>query len=375
MPDEPRLKLAFVVHDFNRGLGHSRYVVELASRFKRQHEVHVFANTFDPAETDGIILHHVPSWRRSSLTTILSFILPATLMIGRTFDIVHAQGLCGLRHDIATAHMILPAWNAGLRAASAHFTWGQRISAVLVPPLERLALMGRHTKRVIAISNRVRDDIAVHYGRRAGIEVIYHGVDLELFNPRNRATYGPELRATWNACPTDVVALYVGHLQKGASAALKAVARVPRVTLAIASSSDHFAERQLASDLGIANRVRFLPFSKEVHRLFAAADVFLFPTIYDAFGMVISEAMASGLPPIVPCSAGASELIVDGTSGFVIEAPWDVDALAGALRQLVDDAPLRVNMGLKAREAIEAYSWDRAAKATMQLYYQLVAAP
>ena len=66
-----RLRIAFVVHDYNRHMGHSRYVAELASRFKRDHEVHVFANTFDEPDSVGITYHHVPAcarmpWRVSS---------------------------------------------------------------------------------------------------------------------------------------------------------------------------------------------------------------------------------------------------------------------------------------------------------------------
>ncbi len=88
---DPRLRIAFVVHDYNRHMGHSRYVAELASRFKRDHEVHVFANTFNEPDSVGITYHHVPAWRRYTLSTILTFVLPATALVRGRFDIVHAQ--------------------------------------------------------------------------------------------------------------------------------------------------------------------------------------------------------------------------------------------------------------------------------------------
>src|SRR5436305_10347716 len=99
------MRIAFIVHDLNRSWGHSRYVAELAERFCRDHEVHVFANTFapDPALA-GVTLHHIPAWRSNAFTTILSFLVPATLQRLRGFDIVHSQGLCGLRQNVITAH-------------------------------------------------------------------------------------------------------------------------------------------------------------------------------------------------------------------------------------------------------------------------------
>ncbi len=71
-----RLRIAYLVHDYSRSFGHGRYVVELATRFAKQHEVHVIANTFaEPAE-NGILYHKVPAARKNALTTVLSFIVP-----------------------------------------------------------------------------------------------------------------------------------------------------------------------------------------------------------------------------------------------------------------------------------------------------------
>ncbi|HEX3315374.1 MAG TPA: hypothetical protein VHR72_10810, partial [Gemmataceae bacterium] len=56
-----RLRIAMVVHDYNRHAGHSRYVAELATRFKREHEVHVFANTFEEADPVGLTFHKIPA--------------------------------------------------------------------------------------------------------------------------------------------------------------------------------------------------------------------------------------------------------------------------------------------------------------------------
>jgi UDP-glucose:(heptosyl)LPS alpha-1,3-glucosyltransferase len=365
---DSRLRIAFVVHDYSRQVGQGRYVAELAARFKRDHDVHVFANTFDEPDTAGLTYHHVPAWRRSALATIVSFVVPATVLVGGRFDVVHAQGLCGLRHNVSTAHFCQPGWDDAMRRARGRLTWRQRVSRAVITPLERLALAKRSTRRVIAVSGRVRDDLARYYGRMDGVQVIYHGVDLETFHPRNRGSHGAAMRAELGAAPGECLALYVGDLQRGAMAAIRAVARVPWVRLVLVSGSRPEAERVLAGAEGVADRVVFHPSTKCVERCFAAADVFLFPSLFETYGMVIAEAMAAGLPVITSRAAGAAELIEHGENGWLTAEPWDTDAIATGLRALAADPALRARVGQAARTRIAAYSWDRVAEETLAVY-------
>lgn len=370
-PARRRLRIAYVVHDYNRTLGHSRYVAELATRFKRDHEVHVYTNTVDEPDPEDLTFHHVPAWRLSALAGCLTFIIPATLAVGRNFDIVHAQGLCGLRHNVATAHMCQPAWYSALERMQGRLTWRQQLHHWLLTPLERLALSRTVTKRVIAISDRIRTDLADYFGRRDGVRLVYHGVDLETFHPRNRGLYRAEICASLKLPPTACIALFVGYLPKGAAAAIRAVARTPGVHLLLISSANDSADRAIAQAEDVTDRVIFVPYSAAIERYFAAADVFVFPTFFDAFGMVISEAMASGLPVITSRSAGAAELITHGHDGWLTDEPWDVDAVASGLKELVLNPERRRAMGASARTTIEAYSWDVAAQRTMEVYREI----
>ena len=368
-----RLRIAFVVHDYNRYMGHSRYVAELATRFKRDHEVHVFANTFEDPDPVGITYHHVPAWRRYTLSTILTFVLPATALVRGRFDIVHAQGLCGLRHNVATAHVCQPGWYDALVRANGALTWREALSQALISPLERLALAKKSTRRVIAVSERIRDDLERHYGRKDGVRVVYHGVDLDTFHPRVRECYRDEVRLELAIAPGECMALYAGNLQKGAAAAIRATARVSGVRLVLVSGSNPVADRSVAQAEGVTDRVSFRPFSKQIERFFAAADVLIFPTLFDAYGMVISEAMASGLPVITSRAAGAAELIDHGQSGWLTADSWNVDQIAEGLRALVQRPDLRSRIGAAARAAIEKHTWDRAAAQTMAVYHEAVA--
>jgi UDP-glucose:(heptosyl)LPS alpha-1,3-glucosyltransferase len=354
-------------------MGHSRYVAELAARFKHDHEVHVFCNSFEEPDPAGLTFHHVRCWRPNALGSILSFVIPGSLIPRDGFDIIHAQGLCGLRHNVVTAHMILPAWHGGLERSAGKLNWKQRLAAMTVTPLERRAMVGPGVRRVIAVSERVRDDLAKFYKRTNGVSVIYHGVDVDNFHPRNREVHRPSVLQELSLDGTDFLALFVGNLQKGASAAIQAVARVPGIKLALVSSSDASAEISLAERLGVGERVRFVPFSKQVQRYFAAADAFIFPTVYDPFGLVITEAMASGLPTITSRAAGAAELIQHNESGWLTDDPWDIDMIAAGLGRLFADQEYRLRMSKAARLAVETYTWDRTAEETLAVYQEVVA--
>jgi UDP-glucose:(heptosyl)LPS alpha-1,3-glucosyltransferase len=363
-----RLRIAFVVHDYHRHSGHSRYVVELATRFRHDHDVHVFTNVVEDTDTAGITFHHVPAWRPNVLATILSFIVPATLQARGRFDVVHSQGLCGLRHNVATAHICQPAWYDAIDREHVRPTWRQRVSRSVLTRLERRAFADPPVRRVIAVSGRVRDDLARYYRRTTGVEVIYHGVDSATFHPDNRARLRSSVRAAVGLPDHRFVALYVGDLKKGATAAIEAVARTPGVTLLVVTASDTRPWQAEAAAAGAADRVIFHPHAKQVEGFYAAADVYLFPTLYDSYGLVIAEAMATGLPVITTRAAGVSEVITHGTDGFLTEAGWDVPALAEHLARLRDDPGLRERIGAAARKTIEPYTWDHTAAETLAVY-------
>ena len=102
-------------------------------------------------------------------------------------------------------------------------------------------------------------------------------------------------------------------------------------------------------------------------KAYAAADAFVLPTPYDAFAMVVSEAMASGLPVIVSQEAGASELIQHGVNGLLLQDA-SVSELARQMEFLERDRSWAANLGCAARKSVEGLSWDTVACQTMAVY-------
>jgi glycosyltransferase involved in cell wall biosynthesis len=153
--------------------------------------------------------------------------------------------------------------------------------------------------------------------------------------------------------------LYVGSLvsRKGLSYVLDALTQVGnQAHLHVVGGGpceDALRSQAEASDL--AGRVHFwgARHPEELPLYYALADLFVFPSLYDVWGLVLNEAMACGLPVVASPLAGATrDLVEEGTNGFVVD-PRDVPALAAALARLIADAQLRARMGAAGAATVQ----------------------
>ena len=126
----------------------------------------------------------------------------------------------------------------------------------------------------------------------------------------------------------------------------------------VVSLAPHFDSLQLHS---------FLAPSADVLSFYAAADAYVAPSLGDAFGLPILEAMACGLPVIASVQAGASENIIDGTTGYLLRDPMNHVELAELIRRLAVDRSAAQKLGTAAAQYVQAsVSWDRNAAATRE---------
>jgi UDP-glucose:(heptosyl)LPS alpha-1,3-glucosyltransferase len=119
-------------------------------------------------------------------------------------------------------------------------------------------------------------------------------------------------------------------------------------------------------DYGIANRVIFLPPSPNVMQFYAAADAYVGPSLEDAYGLPIIEAMACGLPVVASSRAGAHEIITNGSDGIILRDPQNVEELAAALRSLITNPSLCAQLGERATRTAQTHTWDRNAQRTWE---------
>jgi hypothetical protein len=248
------MRIAFVVHDYNRVFGHSRYVSELAERFRGVNDIHVFANTFD-GDTRGMVTHNVPALRATALTTILSFYAMASTRVGGTFDIVHAQGVAVPHADVITAHISNARWLEGRRhLEGGELSWKEKLFGATVIPLERRTYQSSHAT-VVAVSETLANDIRTSYGRTGETVVIRHGVDFRQFNPSVRQELREPMRKEMGLADSDLLYLFVGDLRKGFAQAMAALPQAPGRLLGV-SRTDPAEMLTRAGELGVTDRVR-----------------------------------------------------------------------------------------------------------------------
>ena len=158
--------------------------------------------------------------------------------------------------------------------------------------------------------------------------------------------------------------------RKNLDTVLQALVEVPDLHLAVVGDPEGSPYLELAAQLKLSTRVHFLGFRRDVPIIMQSADFFVLPSRYEPFGMVISEAMATGLPVITSANVGAADL-VDADSGIVVPEPNDVTALARAMRRLTSDAGLCQRMGQSARIVAEHYSWSKMSSQYVDLFESL----
>lgn len=141
------------------------------------------------------------------------------------------------------------------------------------------------------------------------------------------------------------------HPNKAFDVALRGLARLPHAYLWLAGDGpERPALQRLASELGIADRVRWLGWRDDAPALYAAADLVLCPSRVEPLGNVVIEGWAHGLPVVAAASDGPRELIKEGETGLLVPVEDEI-ALAAAAARVLEDTPLRARLVTGGRAA------------------------
>ena len=239
---------------------------------------------------------------------------------------------------------------------------------------ERALFTGTRLRAVICNSDMVRREIAARFGTPAGkLELIRNAVDGAWFEPGHRAARRGPVRQQLGIPADANVVLHVGSgfERKGVGTLLKALARANGKPWAIVVGRDKRAGAYaaLARRLAIDDRVRFVGSVSDVRPYHAAADSFALATLYDPFPNAALEAMASGLPVVTTTRCGVAEMVVEGESGFILDA-LDIEGFASAFARL--DPASAARMGAAAREAVAPLTPQSMAESYLSLYERLL---
>lgn len=370
------MKIGLVCTEFNKHGGASRYTAELAERFCKKHEVHLITRGYEHKIPD-LVVHKYPALRGPLAARILADAIYAANCIRRIekdLDIVHCAA-ANIVADVTTAHSChkagIKVWNSFSRGECSYPKYlFYRIARQLLPANRVILALEKETllesKKIISVSEGVKREIMKYYNiPDEKVVVIPNGVDLENFKPDKRKRL--EIRQKYNISEDEIVLIFVGHefKRKGLTHLIKALPFV-EAKLIIIGKKDLGPYESLVKDSKVDDKIIFAGIVPKVEDYYAASDIFVFPTMYEAFSLVTLEAAASGLPILATKVNGTEELIRDGYNGFFIKR--DPQNIAEKISVLIEDKKLLRNMGENARKTAEGYSWDKIAERTMKVY-------
>jgi len=369
-----KIRFATAILDFSKRKGGAeRYLVDLCTRMADNgFEVHVYAERWDEA-IQSIHYHRVKTIPFPKSFQLLSFAMRATEeMKHGNYDITLGVGNT-FRADVLQPHGgVHWAWFwRSLKAYDHPVLWTIKFLGRVLSPKQWVSgwiedasyKMGNFSK-IIAISDMVKQDI-IHWYRISEdqIDVIYNGVDIERFHPRNRQ-YREEIRKRYGM-GDEFVILFVSNnfRMKGLDYLIKALAKIkkedhPPFKLLILGRDQNEPYLRLAKKIGISEEVIFAGSTDEPEKYYGAADLLVHPTFYDACSLTVLEALASGLPVITTSSNGASGRINLRELGFVISDPREDKILAQQIL-FFSDPKVREKALIAARSLAEHYSLEK----------------
>ena len=211
-----------------------------------------------------------------------------------------------------------------------------------------------HPRHILCTSEREVADLSRYYDVDPALcTVVPNPFDPERFNAGRRARHRDEVRHRLGIGEDEVALMLVANElhRKGLAQTLEALARSEdrSMGLYVVGKAGLGAFRPLIDRLGLEDRVHDLGPSDDVGLQLAAADLMVLPTQYEPFGLVIVEALASGVPVLTTRLAGASSAVRPGRTGLILEDPYDVEELTALL-----DQAARADLAAWGREAADS---------------------
>jgi glycosyltransferase involved in cell wall biosynthesis len=394
-PAESRdtLRLAVVSPFLDRHHGTERALSEVLERLARSYpcEVHLFAQQVaglevsspdggDPSPLSRIIWHRVAALPGPHLLQFLAWFfrnrsarLKAARRSGLLFHLVLSPGINCSDADVIIVHALFHSLRELSQSspvpAGILRNLHRKIYYRLLTQLET-KLYRNPAVSLAAVSPRTKADLA-RYFQREDVELIPNAVDAEMFSPEARLARRPGARHHYGFADDHFVLLLLGNdwTVKGLPTLLHAISLLPQLPLRLLVAGADTVEpfRQLATSLGLLERCRWELPSSDVMSFYAAADVYVSPSLEDSFAMPVAEAMACGLPAITSTLAGISAFVEDGVNAFILADPRDSQALVARLRDIYANIALRQRVASAAARKAREWTWDNTAAQVWQL--------
>jgi glycosyltransferase involved in cell wall biosynthesis len=301
-----------------------------------------------------------------------------------------ARTLRRRRIDVVHTHLFEPSF-VGMAAASLarsplrvvtrhHSDYHTRIGKHWHVGLDRLAT--RLADAVIAVSQHTAEHLqSVEQAPSAKVHTIVNGIDFDRVRPPSSGDAGP-LRARFAARGVALLVVPARlHPEKGHSylfrglKALEAAVSRPFVVVVAGDGPYRTEYEKEVQSLGCEALVRFAGYLDDLPAVMAVADLVVLPSVAEAFGLALAEALYLGTPVVSTRTGGIPEIVDHGADGLLVP-PADTPSLVAALARLLNDEQARAGLAGAGREKIrQRFSFDRMRREYESLYDQLLVVP
>jgi glycosyltransferase involved in cell wall biosynthesis len=380
-----RLRIAVVTPELHHTGGTERANAEILARLAQEHQVCLYAHRWVADGTPNICFHPVPVVPWPGLVRFLSFFVSASLAVQAGekrhggYDGIYSPGANCRQVQVSTAwfcqarqHQLFRSGDHRPPPATA-MDWlklaHRWFYAWTVARVERIFYASPRLERVITQSHLLAHDLTHFYGLPPNrITVAHGGVNAAAFDAETRAALRPRARRELGLQDGEFVFFFIGNnwLIKGLYHVMRALALVPRVRLMVVGLGAERPEswQRFSRELGVAERIAYLPRRPDILYYYAAADALLAPSVYDTFPLMPLEAMACGLPVIVSRQTGVAEILGE-QDALVVSRPEDLVELAELMRQMATDAALRARLMKNGMCLARQNPWDRMHRAVV----------
>ncbi len=330
------------------------------------HEVHLFCSEFTIDPPPGIHAHAVPIVPLGRTARLWSFaklapkiMRPYGCDVVVNFDRMISQDVLRSGGGSHRAFLQKLSEEDGLRRRIWHESSPYHQSLLA---LERRQFQPGHYKRILAVSEGVKRELSTTYAvPEDRIAVIYNGVDAKRFDFNLRDKFRAPIREQWHIPLDAPMVLFVGSgfRRKGLDRLLQAwsLPQIKDVYLVVVGDDAHRARYQALAEDQAKGKVIFVGRRDDVESYYGAADLLALPAIQEAFGNVVLEALATGLPAVVSPIVGAAEILSGKLAEGIVAHPEDPKEIAVKLLSMLERGRSE-DFAVAARELAERYSWS-----------------
>ncbi len=357
------MKIALTASQYNRRGGEARYSVELAENlFKKGHEVHVYTSKVS-TNSKGINFHILPNISYGYpriLSYIPYFIQNCFNFRSHDFDIVHTAGNESLYQDVITTHSIHA---AGMEYKKKYGSTGLGILDKTILTIEKHIYSNQLFKKAICASESTKAEL-IHFYKvpEELIEVIPYGVNSEEFYPYDNK----------DCDKITLVIVATEFLRKGVPELIQAtniLAKKHDIRLLVVGSPsvEGNGKGKAYYDSMVNKNIIFTGKVNNLNDYYNMADIFVFPTKYEAFGLPILEALSCELP-VITTNIGAGNLITNYKDGIWFDDHTSVKNIAVKVEMLIQNEVLRKSLSKEARKTAMKYTWERMTDEMVKVY-------